>query len=257
VDSDERLSARVAADPFGIGFIGFGDTGDAKPLAISGACGLRVSPSEFAIKSEQYPLTRRLSAYVAGQRPDQLSGFFEFLNTQAAQTAVADAGFITQDVTAAPLNDVSERLSSAILSGLTPEALPRLQDMVRNMKDASQLSLSFRFVPGTNSLDARSHADMERLAQLLASDAYAAKVVTLASFTEAAANAAQNQPLSVQRGQMILDGLLAIDPSLEDKVTLNMVGYGDIAPLTCSGTVVGQHVNSRVEVWVKDAVNNG
>ena|GEM_PF-87189 len=257
VDSDARLSARVAGDPFGIGFIGFGETGDAKPLAISGACGLRVAPSEFAIKSEQYPLTRRLSAYVAGDRPDQLTGFFEFLNSDSAQQAVADAGFVTQEVATAPLDQHAERLSSAILSGLTAEALPRLQDMVRQMTDARQLSLSFRFVPGTNTLDARSHSDLARLAELLASEDYAGKIVTLASFTEAAANAAQNQPLSVQRGQMILDGLLEIDGTLNEKVTLNMVGYGDIAPLTCSGTVVGQHVNSRVEVWVKEPVNQG
>lgn len=254
VDSDARLAARVAADPFGIGFVGFGDTGDAKPLAISGSCELKVAPSEFAIKSEQYPLTRRLSAYVTEDRPDQLSGFFEFLKTPQAQAAVADAGMITQDVTTSPLA-AQDRLSSAILNGLTAEALPRLEDMTRNMADATQLSLSFRFIPGTNMLDARSYTDLTRLAELLASEEYAGKVVTLASFTEAAANAAQNQPLSTQRAQILRTALLEIDDSLESLVTLNAVGYGDIAPVTCSGTVVGQHVNSRIEVWVKDPMN--
>ena len=255
VSDDARLAARVATDPAGIGFVRFGRSNQAKALAISGECGMRVAPSTFSIKAEEYPLTRRLSAYVAGQTPDQMSGFLEYLATDDAQIAVGAAGFITQDILDHPLSNHAQRLASAIMGDPTPEALPRLKEMVRAMADSTQLSLSFRFVPGTNKMDARSFQDLERLASLLATDEYAQKTVTLASFTEAAANAAQNQPLSVQRGQIVLNSLLEIDPDLENNVNLSTVGFGDISPLTCRGTVTGQHTNSRVEVWVKDPIN--
>lgn len=255
VDSDINLSARVSNDPNGIGFIDFGTNDRVKALSISGACGLTVEPSEFTVKAEEYPLTRRLTAYTAGETPEQLAGFLEFLGTDSAQETVETAGFVNQKTATTSLDTQNKRLASAILSDLTPEALPKLQDMVREMDAATQLSTSFRFIPGTNKLDARTHTDLKRLATLLDGEEFAGKNVTLASFTEAAAIAAQNQPLSVQRGQLILDALLEIAPDLETKVNLKTVGYGDISPLTCSGTVIGQHVNSRVEVWVKDPIN--
>jgi hypothetical protein len=56
---------------------------------------------------------------------------------------------------------------------------------------------------------------------------------------------------------MLRDALLEQDSSIADKVNLKTMGFGDIAPLTCSGTVTGQHVNSRIEVWVKEPLNAG
>jgi len=220
VNDEARLAARVASDPNGIGFTRFGNSAQAKVLDVTGECGLRVAPNAFSIKAEAYPLTRRLSAYTAGDTPAQLADFMAFLGSEDAQISVGSAGFVTQDVISMPIAQQNQRLASAILGDIRPEALPKLQDMVLEMADATQLSLSFRFVPGTNQIDARTHSDLKRLATLLATEEYAGKSVTLASFTEAAANAAQNQPLSVQRGQMILS-----------------------------------HANSRVEVWVKDPIN--
>ena len=254
VDSDETLSARVAQDRFGIGFTAFGQQGEAKDLAISGECGLKVLPGEFAIKSEVYPLTRRLSAFIAGDMPDQLSGFLDFLGTDEAQQAAGDAGFVSQNITEAPLEGQIDRLASAILRGLDPDKLELAKDMVREMRDARQLSISFRFIPGTNVPDARTYADLRRLAELLKTDAFEGQSVTIASFTEAAADPSQNQPLSQQRAELIQSELLAIDPELESAVRLQTKAYGDISPLVCSGTLTGQHVNSRVEVWVKDPI---
>ncbi len=255
VNDEARLAAQVSADTFGIGFTRFGNSAQANVLDVTGECGLRVAADVFSIKSEAYPLTRRLTAYTAGETPVQLAGFMAFLGSDAAQSSVGSAGFVTQDVAAMPLALQSQRLASAIKGDLRPETLPKLQEMVAEMADATQLSLSFRFVPGTNQTDARTHNDLERLASLLERDEYAGKSVTLASFTEAAANAAQNQPLSLQRGQIILDELLTIAPDLGSKVELKVVGFGDISPINCPGTLTGQHANSRVEVWIKDPIN--
>lgn len=257
VDSDARLAQRVAADAFGIGFTSFGNAQDAKPLAITGSCNLRVAPSVFAVKSEEYPLTRRLTAYTTeGGTPDQLEGFFEFLTSDAAQETVADAGFVTQEITSTPLITQTNRLGSVILGTPGADAIARLQTMVVDMTDASQLSTAFRFIPGTNQLDARAFADLDRLAKHLQNGDFEGKIVKIASFADAAADPAQNLPLSAQRAAMIQTELLAIDPTLEQTVTFQATGYGDISPLTCGGTATGQHINSRVEIWVKDAIND-
>lgn len=255
VDSDANLASRVANDRFGIGFTSFGQKDAAKNLAIAGECGLKVPPSEFSVKSEVYPLTRRLSAFIAGEMPEQLDGFINFLGTSAAQEAAGGAGFISQNIATSPLSQQVDRLASAILGGFDDEEMTRAQDMVREMRDARQLSISFRFIPGTNTPDARTYSDVKRLAELLMTEEYQGKSITLASFTEAAADPVQNQPLSVQRAELIVRELLAAEPLLETAVNLTSKGYGDISPLVCSGTLTGQHVNSRVEVWVKDQIS--
>lgn len=251
VNSDLQLAGRVANDPGGIGFTSFGAANRAKTLSLAGDCGLTVTPDLHAVKAEAYPLTRRISAYIAGEMPDQVNGFLEFMASPATQAAVGQAGFVTQDVVSADLNRTTERLTSAILGGVNAGEVPKLQEMVREMADATQLSSSFRFIPGTNRLDARTFADLERVADILTSGDHDGKTVVLASFTEAAANPAQNQPLSVQRAELIRAELVKAVPEIENRVTLKALGFGDISPLTCSGDATGQHVNSRVEVWIQ------
>jgi len=196
-----------------------------------------------------------IQVYIRDIESDTGDAFNSLLMAPQSQQMRDDATVVSDDARLAARVATDPAGIGFVRFDPTPEALPRLKEMVRAMADSTQLSLSFRFVPGTNKMDARSFQDLERLASLLATDEYAQKTVTLASFTEAAANAAQNQPLSVQRGQIVLNSLLEIDPDLENNVNLSTVGFGDISPLTCRGTVTGQHTNSRVEVWVKDPIN--
>ena len=57
----------VASDPNGIGIISLAYLRNAKALNIQTACGLITRPSRFAMKTEEYPLTRRLYLYTPGK----------------------------------------------------------------------------------------------------------------------------------------------------------------------------------------------
>ena len=55
-----ELSDETAGDPNGIGFSGFAYIRNAKALAISSECGIVSPPLVFSVKTEEYPLSRRL-----------------------------------------------------------------------------------------------------------------------------------------------------------------------------------------------------
>ena len=62
-ESSEELSDEVARDPNGIGFSGFAYLRSAKALDIATECGITSKPTTFNVKSEEYPLSRRLFLY--------------------------------------------------------------------------------------------------------------------------------------------------------------------------------------------------
>ena len=253
IGNDSRAATRVASDENAIGFVNMRDVGPARALSITGGCGLRSHPSDFAVKSETYPLTRRITAHIAGEMPSQMDGFLTFLASGAATRAAQDAGYYTTELQVQPISNLDERLASAILAGPGAEDITVLQDMVRLMRDAQQLSAALRFVPFTNSLDARSHGDLEQVAALLKTGAFTGKEVVVAGFTTAAADPDQNLPLSAQRANNALRALLSIAPDLEDNVTLTVKGFGDVSPLACASTVASDHINNRIEFWVREA----
>lgn len=256
VDSDEAISGAVAADPNGIGFTSFVHQAGAKALAIEGVCGLQTPPSEFTIKTEEYPLTRRLFLYKTAQEaPVHLKGFIDFVSSDAAQSAIGDAGFVNQLVTSSSVNSQGLRFASAIVANRNARAVPELQDMVRQMLSSERLSTTFRFTTGSASLDNRAQVDIRRLSALLSSDAYVNKTVQLVGFTDSVGDPLLNKQLSERRAQQVFDALLSFNPDLTQRVTFEPIGYGEISPLGCNETAAGRLVNRRVEVWVQDKTN--
>ena len=65
-ESSESLSDAVAKDPGAIGFIGLPYINKNHPLNIASTCGLLSGPSKFTVKTEEYPLARRLYLYTIG-----------------------------------------------------------------------------------------------------------------------------------------------------------------------------------------------
>ncbi len=251
--SDKAVSDAVARDPFGIGFTSFVSRSDAKALAIEGVCGLQTPPSEFTIKTEEYPLTRRLFMYrTAGDAPLHVQEFLDFVVSDAAQTAVSSAGFVNQEVTQASVNSQGLRFASAIVANRNAGDLPQLRQMVGGMLSSDRLSTTFRFNTGSSQLDNRALGDVGRLASILAQPTYNNKIVQLVGFTDSVGNPFLNRQLSERRAQQVQAALLQADPGLTDRVTIETLGYGEISPLGCNETLAGRNINRRVEVWVRE-----
>lgn len=254
--SDEALATAVAADPFGIGFTRFTTTNAARQTPIIGECGLVVTPSEFNIRAEEYPLSYRLLAVTTDQpQSGLLDAVLGFAAEDTAQQAMAAAGMTSQILTSSPVDQQGMRFASALQSGKVVEAIPRLQKMVSEMVVSERLSATFRFEAGSRTLDERGRSDVARVVQLLNAETAtgARKSVRIMGFTDSLGNPELNQELSERRAGQVLDALLAQDPSLSEKVIFSPMGFGDISPIGCDQSTKGRWINRRVEVWVSAA----
>ena len=253
MESDAAVAEAVAGDPTGIGFTSFARSADAVPMAIEGTCGLQTPANEFTIKTEEYPLTRRLYMYTSAEEaPLYASEFVAFATSAEAQKAVIASGFVNQDITSVAIKDQGLRFASAIVANQNVSAFPQLQQMVRDMLGAERLSATLRFRQGSSLLDSRGSVDVQRLAEILSDSKYNGKVVQLVGFTDSVGDPTNNRSLSRQRANQVREALLAVKPELGDNVFLEPIGYGEISPLGCNESVEGQRINRRVEVWVKN-----
>ncbi len=255
LESDDAVSDAVANDPNGLGFTSFASLQNAKALAIEGVCGLQTPPSAFAIKTEEYPLTRLLYVYSSDRAmPYHARGLLNYATSEEAQDLVSEAGFVNQSISQASIGSQGLRLASAVVANQDFSTFPQLQEMVNVLIASDRLSTTFRFETGSSDLDARAQADIVRLADLLAGDAFRNKEVVFVGFTDSVGDEELNRQLSEQRAGQVLSALLAQDPTLSTKLRTRAIGYGEISPLGCNETNTGRRINRRVEVWVRDVV---
>lgn len=259
-DSAERLedhadlSDLVSIDPGGIGLTGFAYARGSRMLAIRQQCGLVSFPTSFNMKTEEYPLGRRLYAYGTGQgsQPAHARKLLEFALSDAAQPLIAEAGFVDRDIQGQNIQVQGARLAHSLTS---PEefSLPVFREMLNEIKDAERLSITFRFTPGSANLETRSQSEAERFARMLAGGAYAGKDILLIGFTDSVGAFDVNRGLAVRRAQSVLDTLkAAVTEGALDAVPILVQSYGELTPVGCNETAIGRELNRRVEVWVRD-----
>ncbi|GFE62933.1 phosphate ABC transporter substrate-binding/OmpA family protein [Litoreibacter roseus] len=255
LDSDQAISDAVQQDPNGFGFTSFANVGEAAALDIQGVCGLRTPASAFTIKTEEYPLTRLMYMYQAGDRLDyHAKGFLDYLETDEAQEAVARAGFVDQSISSETINSQGIRVASAVVNNETPEDFAVMRDMLELLLSSDRMSTTYRFETGSARLDARAQADVARLAELLESDRFRNKEILFVGFTDSVGKSDLNQLLSLQRAELVRRNVLAENPSLRNSIKTRAVGFGEVSPLGCNETDTGRRINRRVEVWVQDIV---
>jgi phosphate transport system substrate-binding protein len=237
VDDNETLAAAIAQDPSGIGFVGLAYIRPNKALAINDQDGPGVRPNERTVKTERYPLTRRLYLYT---RPSpgnpHVSDFLNFVLGDAGQEVVKQTGFIDLRVAlgpAAPEQSADDpRGASARWRELTA--------------GAAELPTHMHFREGSFVLDARAHRDIGRIAATLSQRGFEHARLTLLGFSDSAGSQPNNLKLSQQRAEAVRRELG--DEGLKVETT---VGLGSDAPYTSNNSANGRTLNRRVEVWVK------
>ncbi len=254
--SDQDIGRLVANDPFGIGFTSFAGRGETRALAIQGSCGLVSQASDFNIKTEEYPLTRRLYAYTTNDKnPEHVDGFLNFAASDAAQEAIRTAGFVDQGITTSGVSRQGMRFASAIVSSGSIQQLLPLRQMVNEMLSSERFSTTFRFETGAAVLDTRALDDVERLAERLSELTTFKKSVTLMGFTDSVGDPQLNADLSLRRANQVLNALIAARPELAERINFRTFGYGEISPIACNETADGRRINRRVEVWFRDTAS--
>jgi phosphate transport system substrate-binding protein len=251
-ESSENLSDDVAKDQNAIGFIGLPYIGKNRALKLSSSCGLSYAPSRFSIKSEQYPLARRLYLYTIGTPSEPTAReILEFALSDNAQATIKEAEFVDQAV---EFEDKEEQRAWAQAINSDPnlgldaekEVPQRLtRDFIGAMEDVGRATVVFRFEQGKSELDTRARQDVQRLARYLANQS--TSVIYLAGFADSKGSWAQNQRLAFQRAAAVATELAHEGARIPRK---NVLTFSYMAPVACNDSDNGMAKNRRVEVWV-------
>lgn len=257
VESDQEVVARVAADPLAIGFSALSSVENAKILDIRDACGIQIPATSFTIKTEEYPLTKRLYVYSTNvNRPPQLTRFLDFLAEDAAQKAVTDSGLVNLGVSYQSNNEQGLRYLAAMVQADDSTSIRELRDMTNSLLDSDRLSLTLRFALGSSQLDDRARDDIQRLVRHITTNDLVNKELLLVGFTDNIGNANGNVILSRQRADSAYQSLLeALPEGGADGLPIKSVGFGELSPLSCNNSPNGRRINRRVEVWLRDTIS--
>jgi phosphate transport system substrate-binding protein len=231
--------------------------GPARALPLTDSCDFPLPATPVTIKAEDYPLTAPLFLLTPRRRLPLLAReFLEFLATDAAQEAVATAGYIDRRVGLAPLTQDGQRLLGAIRNTGPEVTLAELQRLAAAMTGGDRVSLTFRFQDGSAQLDEHSRDNLTDLARLIAAGSFPGKHLLLAGFSDGSGAAAVNLDLSRSRAVAVRAALHAAAPDLTEEQLPDTTGFGEALPMACDTTASGRQVNRRVELWLHPATNN-
>lgn len=250
-ESNEELSDSVAADAGAIGFTGFAYLRNAKALSLASSCGIVSEPTVFNVKTEEYPLARRLYLYTTGKPINQTAtGLLNYALSEPAQTVISRVGFIDQSILGKSLDEQGQRATNAILQA--DANMDLIKDMLTLFRKAERLSTTFRFNTGSSTLDVKALQDIKRIGKLLSekNTALSNRDVYLVGFSDSVGGFGNNLNLAKKRAQQVADELNEVIPSTV-KNRLHVTGYGELSPVACNTNVAGQSKNRRVEIWVK------
>ncbi len=248
-ESSPDLSDQTAQDPDGIGEVGFAYIRNAKALAISSACGIVSPPEVFSVKTEEYPLSRRLFLQSTGSLSAMGSHLLDFALSDSAQDAISEAGFINQRIDLQSFDQQTNRLAPALLVPDKEFNYPYMRELVNSLRGAYRLSVSFHFPKNSASLDEKARQDVPVLANFLKNAGANYKEVALVGFSDNSGTFDANRAAALNRATNFKNALVAEGIPATRIVVKS---YGSLLPVGCNTTEAGREKNRRVEVWVKE-----
>ncbi|MEO0363045.1 MAG: phosphate ABC transporter substrate-binding/OmpA family protein, partial [Pseudomonadota bacterium] len=244
----------VMADRGGIGFVGrwLARTNDVNLLAVREACGLLSPPTDFRMKIEGYSLSRRLYAYTKpGEMHPEARAFLDWTLTDEAQPYIQESHFIDRKRERMRLEDMGMMLvhTAAVEPDFDGN---QYSDMMRELRGADRLSMSFRFNTGSSVLDVESIRNIEELAEEMEAGVYDGQEVLLVGFADSIGDRGRNTQLALARALSVQEILSnSLTPATRARLNLTPLSYGELLPLSCNGDEVGRARNRRVEVWLR------
>ena len=254
--SNAGLARAVARDPFALGMTLRSQAQALTDAQLIDACGLPVVPDPFALKAGAYPLTQPLYAIQLRQRlPLRLRQLLEFFASPEAGKAIQTAGFTEARPEQAPAAGQGLRLIRSLRlpdTGGAEGFLDSLRAVGDLMLETRQLSLAFRFEPGTAQIDATSLVNIRQLARDIEAGVHDGQEVILVGFSDALGDAEANRRLSLRRADAVREALTEATPLRDTtRVTLSAQGVGILLPVACNAAEWGRALNRRVEVWLR------
>ena len=234
----------VAADPAAIGLVQYGDRGNTAALSLTNGCGLTFEPTSFAITSETYPLVTRFSLQTTVKASASARDFLDFATSPAAQAGLKERGLPNLMPVVAGKGTVR---FDRIQAGIYPDASARFLDVAAGfVENASRTSLTLRYDGGSDRLDARAVADLDRLLQFASSSALGNRKFALVGYAESTGNFAADVAKAKARAVAVSEVLQRKGLTIE-----RLFGFGPLMPVECQGSELNVQRSRRVEVWVE------
>lgn len=194
-------------------------------------------PTQFAISTEDYPLSRRLYLYVKPNTEHPLAAdLAKFAVGEQGQKVVRKAGFVDLSVT---------------MSSDAPWCAERCPSKYKEVAGkAKRLSVTFRFDRRSSTLDARALADLTRVSAFL--KAGNIERLHLMGFSD-------NVPFEDDKGEKGANDRISAARAEAVKKELAKLGvykvethaFGEAIPVASNETLEGRDRNRRVEIWVE------
>lgn len=244
-------AAAVASTSGGLGLVPYGETANSQQITLRDACGFTAVPQTINLKTQDYPLTEPLFLYVPDRRHSAvIRSFLTFLRGPQAQLVVRRAGFVDQGAVPIPLDAQGQRFANAIAQAGGDIGLADLQAMVEVLTPRTRLSTSFRFLDGTDRLDAPSRSNLMALGQAIRDGRYAGQALMLVGFGVANVDAPATGDQALVWAEAVKTALVNALGALPDNVTVETAAFGAALPMGCDDTAWGRARNTRVELWV-------
>jgi len=252
-ESSNELSDMVANDPNSIGFIGFAYLRNAKPVSLVNECGMSFTPSTFDVKTEEYPLARRLFLY-SGKLPANsfAAGLLDFSMSLDAQAIVRDSGFIDHELqlqSVRQLGRIADAQSVKQKGGIGDPFVT----LAREIQETSRISATMRFRYNSIELDNKALKDIDILAQFLQfmRETQSGSRLLLVGFTDSVGALDKNIALSLERANAVRLALLRKLRNPQYARLIETRGYGPALAVACNESEAGRDKNRRVEVWIR------
>lgn len=192
----------------------------------------QLKPSPFTIATEEYKYSFRIMAVNSPVSRASALDFVRYATSDKGQEAVASSGFV--DLRLRPLE-----------GDVDPVIMVSLGEVLglKSIKGAARLSTNFHFAFGSDKLDVKGLADVERVPGEIAKDYRQAKIVII-GFTDDKGGPQINLPLSKSRAEIVAVELR------KSGLDVKTAGLGDQRPLDTNSTDEGRAHNRRSEIWV-------
>lgn len=241
-EDSARLEAAVADDEAGIGFVGLPYVKTTHALAVNDGDSAPLAPTSFSIRTESYPISRRLFFYVAPQGAKrEAKEFIAFALSANGQAVVRKHQFVDLDLVTAAAAPV--RASSGACQ-LSAEWKGDANAFCQLRQGAEALPTTFRFRPGSDVLDTRAIADLRRV--LARMEQTPNKQIVLAGFSDNVGAYAGNCALSQSRARRVADALATLGLTAAE-----VVGFCSELPVRDNATPEGRDQNRRVEIFLR------
>ncbi len=247
---NEELSEKVQGDPEGIGYVGFAYKGGNNALKVQTECGLTFPPSDVFVRTEEYPLARRLYLYLPNPPSHPgAAAFVDFALGAEGQKLAAEKHFIDLIPRIAPLSLGRDAIAVNLVTMSDDKGTNKLDydlfNRYAHLATAdSRVTTTFRFQTNSSNLDSRAVRDIARLAEFL--KANPPHKLAIVGFSDSEGSQTGNVKLSQDRAEGVAELLRQqrIDPAI-------VQGFGRVAPVSCNSTPEGRQKNRRVEVWIE------